>query len=85
MTHHYHYEMVRIEAMCYDPVVRIFRYPCPCGDLFEISVTDLLGGGRVAVCPTCSLTVEVIVECDITMFLSGVDEGTVPPAGGITA
>lgn len=36
------------------------RYPCPCGDLFELSLSEFAKGSVVAECPTCSLTVRII-------------------------
>lgn len=38
-----------------------FYYPCPCGDLFELTLADLLNGWRIATCPSCSLRIGVCV------------------------
>lgn len=35
-------------------------YQCPCGDFFDISLGDLILGGRVAVCPSCSLEIVIV-------------------------
>jgi diphthamide biosynthesis protein 3 len=46
-----------------------FYYPCPCGDLFEISLADVMNGYRIALCPTCSLRVAVnVVEEELEEF-----------------
>lgn len=56
------YDQIEIEDMTFDPVLQIYHYPCPCGDRFEISIDDLRDGENVAVCPSCSLMIEVIFE-----------------------
>ncbi|CAI0446910.1 unnamed protein product [Linum tenue] len=37
-----------------------FTYPCPCGDLFQITKEDLRLGEEIARCPSCSLYITVI-------------------------
>ncbi|CAI0406772.1 unnamed protein product [Linum tenue] len=37
-----------------------FTYPCPCGDLFQITKEDLRIGEEIARCPSCSLYITVI-------------------------
>ncbi|CAD2221358.1 diphthamide biosynthesis protein 3 [Angomonas deanei] len=54
----YHYEEVSLEEMIVEGGKLLF--PCPCGDLFELLLTDFFNGSDVAQCPTCSLTVKII-------------------------
>ena len=56
------YDEVEIEDMVYDDVTDTFSYPCPCGDRFVITQTQLARGDDIARCPSCSLTVRVIYE-----------------------
>ncbi|KAK9351458.1 hypothetical protein V1505DRAFT_394216 [Lipomyces doorenjongii] len=56
------YDQVEIEDMLFDADLQIYTYPCPCGDKFQISLLDLLDGSDVAVCPSCSLMIQVIFE-----------------------
>ncbi|KAK9374618.1 uncharacterized protein V1513DRAFT_75986 [Lipomyces chichibuensis] len=56
------YDQVEIEDMLFDTDLQIYTYPCPCGDKFQISLLDLLDGSDVAVCPSCSLMIQVIFE-----------------------
>ncbi|KAK9459306.1 uncharacterized protein V1516DRAFT_665853 [Lipomyces oligophaga] len=58
------YDQVEIEDMVFDPDMQIFTYPCPCGDKFQIALMDLLDGNDVAVCPSCSLMIQVIFEME---------------------
>ncbi|CCW70770.1 unnamed protein product [Phytomonas sp. Hart1] len=53
----YHYEEVLLSDMLVEDGKLV--YPCPCGDLFELSFQDLSDGADVAQCPTCSLTIKV--------------------------
>jgi len=57
-----YYEEVEIEDMTFDEDMGLFHYPCPCGDKFEIYLTDMMEGEDVAVCPSCSLMIKVIYE-----------------------
>ncbi|OAF65245.1 Diphthamide biosynthesis protein 3 [Intoshia linei] len=54
------HEEIDIESMTYNKDEDIFQYPCPCGDLFEISRIDLFNGENVAECPSCSLQIKII-------------------------
>ena len=65
------YDQVEIEDMTYDPRTQLFHYPCPCGDRFEVCISDLLDGSTdIAVCPSCSLTIQVIFETsDLSEFV----------------
>lgn len=54
----FHYEEVQLSEMTLEDGV--LRFPCPCGDLFELLLEDFIAGNDVAQCPTCSLTVKVL-------------------------
>jgi diphthamide biosynthesis protein 3 len=56
------YEEVEIEDLDYDPVTRIYTYPCPCGDHFRISLEDLWDGEDIAPCPSCTLRIMIIYD-----------------------
>ncbi|EKX39996.1 hypothetical protein GUITHDRAFT_47976, partial [Guillardia theta CCMP2712] len=49
------YDTVDLDDMEFDEVESVFLYPCPCGDMFRIEVSELLQGKRVAPCPSCTL------------------------------
>ncbi|XP_018897780.1 diphthamide biosynthesis protein 3 [Bemisia tabaci] len=59
----YHDE-VEIEDFEYDEENDTYYYPCPCGDRFEISGTELKAGKDAAECPSCSLVVKVIYDIE---------------------
>jgi diphthamide biosynthesis protein 3 len=56
------YDQIEIEDMTFDPKTQLYTYPCPCGDRFEIFIDDLRDGQDIAVCPSCSLMIQVIFE-----------------------
>ena len=56
------YDEIDIVDFTYHPSLSTFTYPCPCGDLFIITLLDLKNGEIIARCPSCSLTVRVIYE-----------------------
>ncbi|KAI8872196.1 Diphthamide biosynthesis protein 3 [Ramicandelaber brevisporus] len=56
------YDEVEIEDMDFDEDTRLYSYPCPCGDRFEISEEDIFSGEDVARCPSCSLLLRVIYD-----------------------
>jgi diphthamide biosynthesis protein 3 len=56
------YDEVDIKEFTYDKSKRSFTYPCPCGDMFEIHLEDLINHEDVARCPSCSLVVKVVYE-----------------------
>ncbi len=56
------YDEIEIEDMTFDKTLRIYHYPCPCGDRFEIGLADLRDGEEIAVCPSCSLMIKVIFD-----------------------
>ncbi|CCH46589.1 Diphthamide biosynthesis protein 3 [Wickerhamomyces ciferrii] len=57
-----YYDQIEIEDMTFDPTTQLFTYPCPCGDKFQVFIDDLQDGEDVAVCPSCSLMIQVIFE-----------------------
>ncbi|KAJ1960796.1 Diphthamide biosynthesis protein 3 [Dipsacomyces acuminosporus] len=56
------YDEVEIEDMEFDEENRLYHYPCPCGDRFEITIEELESGEDVASCPSCSLTLKVVYD-----------------------
>lgn len=59
------HDEIEIEDMTFDEERKIYTYPCPCGDKFEISLEDLKFGEEVATCPSCSLIILVIYDDDM--------------------
>ena len=64
-SHHEHYDTIDISEFTASDCGTKLQYPCPCGDMFEISYKQLSEGHRVAQCPTCSLT--IFVQYDTLM------------------
>jgi diphthamide biosynthesis protein 3 len=58
------YEEIEIEDMDYDPVERVYTYPCPCGDKFRIYLDELWDGEDIARCPSCTLRIMVIYDME---------------------
>lgn len=56
------YDEVELEDLTFHPELSLYTYPCPCGDQFEICLSDMRDGEEVAVCPSCSLTIRVIFD-----------------------
>ena len=56
------YEEVEIEDLDYDPVKLLYTYPCPCGDVFQITLEELWDGEDIAPCPSCTLRISIIYE-----------------------
>ncbi len=56
------YDTINISEFTINRDGRRIQYPCPCGDLFELSLERFAKGEKVARCPTCSLT--VLIEYD---------------------
>lgn len=54
------YDDVEIEDMEWNEELGAFTYPCPCGDLFQITKAELRLGEEIARCPSCSLYITVI-------------------------
>lgn len=57
-----YYDEIEIEDMTWDAEKKVFHYPCPCGDRFEISRRQLADYEDVATCPSCSLIIRVIYD-----------------------
>lgn len=58
------YDEVEIEDMEWNEEMEAYTYPCPCGDLFQITIEDLKLGEEIARCPSCSLFITVIYNLD---------------------
>nr|XP_043608264.1 diphthamide biosynthesis protein 3 [Erigeron canadensis] len=58
------YDDVEIEDMEWNEELKSFTYPCPCGDLFQITKDDLKIGEEIARCPSCSLYITVIYNME---------------------
>jgi diphthamide biosynthesis protein 3 len=57
-----YYDEIEIEDMVWDEEKRVYHYPCPCGDRFEISRKQLKNYEDIATCPSCSLIIRVIYD-----------------------
>ncbi|KAG4973876.1 hypothetical protein JHK87_030697 [Glycine soja] len=66
------YDDVEIEDMEWNEELQAYTYPCPCGDLFQITKEDLKLGEEIARCPSCSLYITVIYNLED--FLSDSDQ-----------
>ncbi|GMN37505.1 hypothetical protein TIFTF001_006868 [Ficus carica] len=58
------YDDVEIEDMEWNQELQAYTYPCPCGDLFQITKNDLSLGEDIARCPSCSLYITVIYNLE---------------------
>ncbi|KAL1361917.1 diphthamide biosynthesis protein 3 [Arachis duranensis] len=58
------YDDVEIEDMEWNEELQAYTYPCPCGDLFQITKDDLKLGEEIARCPSCSLYITVIYNIE---------------------
>ncbi|KAK0553828.1 Diphthamide biosynthesis protein 3 [Tilletia horrida] len=76
------YDEIELEDMSYDAVKRVFHYPCPCGDRFEISRAQLREAEDIARCPSCSLLIRVVY--DPLDFEDDVDEEDEPEKATIS-
>lgn len=70
------YDDVEIEDMEWNEELQAYTYPCPCGDLFQITKEDLKLGEEIARCPSCSLYITVIYN--IEDFLGDTNKGLQP-------
>jgi len=71
-----YYDEIEIEDMTWDPAAKVFHYPCPCGDRFEISRAQLAECEDIATCPSCSLIIRVIYDpLDYEDYEPSEDEG----------
>ena len=57
-----YYDEIEIEDMTWDAAKRVYHYPCPCGDRFEIARAQLANCEDIATCPSCSLVIRVIYD-----------------------
>lgn len=64
-----YYDELEIEDFTWDEDAKVFHYPCPCGDRFEISKGQLRDGEEIATCPSCSLIVRVIYDYVSALFM----------------
>ncbi|KAG2441692.1 hypothetical protein HXX76_003308 [Chlamydomonas incerta] len=69
------YDEVEIEDMTWNEKLQAYTYPCPCGDLFQITLEELRAGEEIARCPSCSLYITVIYDPEDY-------ENAEPPTGG---
>jgi diphthamide biosynthesis protein 3 len=58
------YDDVEIEDMEWNEEMQAFTYPCPCGDLFQITKEDPKMGEEIARCPSYSLYITVIYNLE---------------------
>lgn len=58
------YDEVEIEDMEWNAELKAYTYPCPCGDLFQITLDDLRLGEEIARCPSCSLFLTVVYNAE---------------------
>lgn len=56
------YDDVEIEDMTWNEQLQAYTYPCPCGDLFQITLEELRAGEEIARCPSCSLYITVVYD-----------------------
>ena len=59
--HDSHYEEVLLSDMDFDEEEGMYYWECPCGDMFEISQAEIDEGQDIAHCPSCSLTLRVLL------------------------
>ena len=77
------YDEVEIEDLAYNAATRVFSYPCPCGDKFQLSAEDLLAGEDVAPCPSCSLRIRIVLDPDtLEAYIQGLDGAAAAGAAG---
>jgi diphthamide biosynthesis protein 3 len=57
-----YYDEIEIEDMSWDDTKKVFHYPCPCGDRFEISRGQLANYEDIATCPSCSLIIRIVYD-----------------------
>lgn len=64
------YDHIDLDDFEYEPEISTFFYPCPCGDRFQISAEEIIIGGYIARCPSCSLTVKIVLDSSHILRLS---------------
>jgi len=57
-----YYDQIDIVDFEFNKELGLFTYPCPCGDLFMISLDELRSGETIARCNSCSLLVFVVYD-----------------------
>jgi len=50
--------------MDWDNDLNAYTYPCPCGDVFQITKDELFNGEEIAHCPSCTLIIRVIYDVE---------------------
>ena len=73
-------EEVDLDDMDFDNDQQYFSYPCPCGDVFIITVQELSDGEMIGTCPSCSLIIRVLFDEEtigpvLQAFLAQDEEG----------
>jgi diphthamide biosynthesis protein 3 len=58
------YDEIEIEDMTWVEAEQRFTYPCPCGDVFSIALSEMLDGEDVAGCASCSLRIRCVFDED---------------------
>ncbi|XP_031500367.1 diphthamide biosynthesis protein 3-like [Nymphaea colorata] len=76
------YDDVEIEDMEWNDELNAFTYPCPCGDLFQITKAELQLGEEIARCPSCSLYITVIYNQEDFMGKGSDSSKKIEQAGG---
>ena len=69
------YDEIEIDDMEWEEDTNMFRYPCPCGDKFQISLEQVFKNRAsvedrdksIAICPSCSLQIKIIYDEDFLM------------------
>ncbi|KAL0484862.1 DPH3 [Acrasis kona] len=74
-----YYDEIEIEDMEFNEEDGSYNYPCPCGDLFIITLEQLQNAEEIGRCPSCSLIIRVIYDPEDFKDLGG-DEEDVPPS-----
>ncbi|GAW83559.1 zinc finger protein [Plasmodium gonderi] len=65
------YDEVKLEDFEFDETIKTFFYPCPCGDIFEVTLEGILKGQDILRCPSCSLTIKIIYsQSDLRKYAS---------------
>lgn len=57
-----YYDEIEIEDMEFNEEDGTYVYPCPCGDLFQITLGQLKNNEEIARCPSCSLIIRVVYD-----------------------
>lgn len=65
------YETITLQDCHYSESLNVFYYLCPCGDLFEFPLVQLVEGNLVSECPSCSLRVRLdLKEGDLDPYIA---------------